>query len=901
MLKRLCLIIIGVFCGFPLMGYGAERAQVMVLPFEIHAQQSMAYLKDQVPQLIQRHLERDGATIIKPDTAPAASLGKEPAIEAIRLLGSRQNADVVIWGSLTWLGQNFSLDARVLDVSIDKPPASFFSEGEGVENLPAAVKSLSDAISSRLFKREKIAEVRVVGNRRIEPDAIKRIAKTQPGDTLLAKNLSEDLKAIYAMGYFDDVRVESEDSSAGKIIVFVVKEKPTIRHIYIKGGKGFETDGSKKFPEEKKSDIKPGGLVFEDEKILKSMDIKTGSILNIYRLQSNIKRIEDMYKEKNYHNVKVSYSIRELDNNQADLEFIIDEGEKVLIKEIRFVGNNVYSDKQLKKIMKTSEKGFWSWLTSSGDLKTEDLNQDAELLTSFYHNSGYIQAKIGEPAIEFKDNWIYITVKIDEGQRFKVGKVQILGDLLKSEEDLMKQIKITKTEYFSRQVLREDIIVIGDMYSDDGYANADIVPTIDQNAEKLLVNITYTISKGNLVYFEGIRITGNTKTRDKVIRRELEVYEQELFSGKKLKRGIRNLNRLDYFEDVKVNTAKGSEPDKMLLEIDVKEKPTGTFSFGGGYSTVENMFVVGSVAQRNLFGRGQLLRLKAELGGRTTRYDLSFTEPWLFDIPLSAGFDLYNQYRDYDSYNLASVGGAVRFGYPVYDYTRMYLTYSYDISDLTELSDTASSYFRQMAGKHTSSSITPAIRYDSRDKVFNPTEGTNAGISVEYAGDFLGGDIGFTKYQGDAGRYFPLFWNTVGLLHAKAGYVSQHEGALLPPYDRFYLGGINSIRGFSWDELSPRDANGDAYGGNKFVQFNVEYIFPLVKDIGLMGVVFYDTGNLYDDNQDIDLGNMRQTAGFGVRWYSPLGPIRVENGFILDPKPGESQSGRWEFTMGQAF
>ncbi len=902
MLKRLCLIIIGILCGFPVMGFGAERVQVMVLPFEIHAQQNLEYLKDQVPQLIQRHLERDGATIVKPDIAPATALGKEPAIEAIRLLGSQKSADVVIWGSLTWLGQNFSLDARMVDVSSDKSPASFFSEGEGVENLPGAVKSLSDAISSRLFKREKIAEVRVSGNRRIEPDAIKRIAKTQPGDSLLAKNLSEDLKAIYSMGYFDDVRVESEDSSAGKIIIFIVKEKPTIRHIYIKGGKDIREPGAKKFKEEENEAlVKPSTLVFEDEKILKSMDIKTGSILNIFKVQSNIKRIEDLYKEKNYHNVKVTYTIREQDNNQADLEFIIDEGKKILIKEIRFVGNQAYPDKKLKKIMKTSEKGFWSWLTSSGDLKSEDLNQDAELLTSFYHNSGYIQAKVAEPIIEYKDNWIYITIKIDEGQRFKVGKVQIYGDLLKSEADLMKEIKITKEEYFSRQVLRDDIIIIGDLYSDEGYANADVVPNIDQDSEKLIVDITYTISKGSLVYFEGIRISGNTKTRDKVIRRELDIYEQELFSGKKLKRGIRNLNRLDYFEDIKVNTAKGSEPDKMLLEIDVKEKPTGTFSFGGGYSTVENMFVVGSVAQRNLFGRGQLLRLKAEIGGRTTRYDLSFTEPWLFDIPLSAGFDLYNQYRDYDSYKLTSVGGAVRFGYPVYDYTRAYITYGYDISDLTELSDTASSYFKQMAGKHTTSSITPSIRYDSRDKAFNPTEGSNSGLSVQYAGDFLGGDIGFTKYQGEVGRYFPLFWSTVGFLHAKAGYVEQHEGALLPPYERFYLGGINSIRGFSWDELSPRDENGDAYGGNKFVQFNVEYIFPLIKDIGLMGVVFYDTGNLYDNNQDIDLGNMRQTTGFGIRWYSPLGPIRLENGFILDPKPGESQSGRWEFTMGQAF
>ncbi len=900
MLKRLCYIIIGILCGFPVMVFGAERIQVMVLPFEIHAQQNLEYLKDQVPELIQRHMERDGATIVKPEPASAAP-GKGLTVEAVRQLGSQKSADVVIWGSLTWLGQNFSLDARMVDVATDKPQASFFSEGEGVENLPAAVKSLSDAISSRLFKRDKIAEIRVAGNKRIEQDAVKRIVKTQPGDTFLPKKLSEDLKAIYSMGYFDDVRVESEDSSAGKIIIFVVKEKPTIRHIYIKGGKDSQNIGGKTFKEEQTEDIvKPSNLIFDDEKILKSLDIKPGSIANTFKIQSNIKRIEDMYKEKNYHNVKVSYTLREQENNQVDLEFAIDEGKKVLIKEIRFEGNQAYSDKKLKKIMKTTEKGFWSWITSSGDLKTEDLNQDVELLTSFYSNNGYIQAKVGEPIVEFKDNWIYITIKIDEGKRYKVGTVRIAGDLLKPEAEMMKLIKIPKEEYFSRQVLRDDITVIGDLYSDDGYAYADVVPNIDQDNEKLLVNITFTISKGNLVYFEEIRIAGNTKTRDKVIRRELDFYEQELFSGKKLKRGIRNLNRLDYFEDVKVNTPKGSEPDKMILDIDVKEKPTGTFSFGGGYSSIENLFVVGAISQRNLFGLGEVLQLKAQIGSVTQRYVLSFTEPWLFDIPLSAGFDIYDQIRNYTTYNVNSVGGDVRFGYPVFDYTRLYLSYAYDVSDMTDLTfdPTASDFWKSMVGQHTTSSITPSIRYDSRDKAINPTEGTNASLSVEYAG--LGGDVGYTKYVGEAGRYFPLFWSTVGFLHAKAGYVSQHEDALLPPWQRFYLGGINSLRGFTWDELSPKDQYGNDIGGDKFVQFNVEYIFPLIKDVGLMGVAFYDTGNLYDNGQDIDLGNLRQSAGVGIRWYSPMGPIRLENGWVLDVKPGEASS-RLEFTMGQAF
>ncbi len=872
MFKMLCIIVIGII--FPFTDSGAQQVKVMVLPFEIHAQQSLEYLKNQIPQLIQHHLERDGAMIVKHDL-PAP---KEPLQEAMRSHAAKRGADVVISGSLTWLGQNFSLDARLIDFQSDKQEGVFFAEGEGIENLPAAVKTLSNTISSRLFKREIISDIRVIGNKRIEQDAIRRVARVQPGDVFLPKNLSEDLKSIYAMGYFDDVRVESEDSSTGKIVNIIVKEKPTIRLI-----------------------VPKGNLAYDNEKILQSLDIKTGSILNVIRIQSNIRRIENLYKEKNYHNVKVAYNIKEIDSNQADLEFDIDEGKKILIKEIRFEGNRAYEDKKLKKMLKTSEKGFFSWITSSGDMKSEDLSQDVEILTSFYHNSGYIQAKVGEPIVDFKDNWIFINFKIDEGKRFKVGEVKITGELLQSEAELLKKVKINKEEYYNRQVLRNDIMALGDVYSDEGYAFADIAPVIDQDTQKQIINVTYSITKGNPVYFETIKISGNTKTRDKVIRRELMVYEQELFSGKQLKRGIRNLNRLDYFEDVKVDTNKGSDPDKMVLEIEVKEKPTGTFSIGGGYSSIENFFAIGSVTQRNLFGRGQILQFKAEFGGRTTRYNISFTEPWLFDIPLSAGIDLYSQKRNYDTYDLASTGGGVRFGYPVYDFTRAYLSYGYDVSDLTNLSETASSYFKALAGKHTKSSLTPAIVYDSRDKIFNPTEGSYHLLSFEYAGSFLGGDIGFNKYILDMGRYFPLFWKTVGFLHARAGYLQQHSGYLLPPYERFYLGGINSLRGFDWRDLSPVDSNNDKIGGDKFVQFNAEYIFPLIRDVGLMGVLFYDTGNVYDNHQSIDLGTLRQSAGFGIRWYSPMGPIRLENGFIINPKPGESKSGRWEFTMGQAF
>jgi outer membrane protein insertion porin family len=701
--------------------------------------------------------------------------------------------------------------------------------------------------------------------------------KTSTGDIYVSKNLTKDLKSIFSMGYFDDVKIEAEDGAKGKIITFRVKEKPTIRVIHIKGNR-----------------------VFDDEDIMENIDIKTGSILNMFQINSNIERIEQLYRNKNYHNVKTAYKINNLEHNQADLEFVIEEGEKIRIKRILFEGNKNYSSKKLRKMMKSSEKGFFSWLTSSGELNKEDLSQDIVKISAFYHNNGYIQARIGEPQVEYKDNWIDITIKIFEGIQFKVGEVDIEGDIILPKEELRKNIKINKEEFYNREVVRNDVLLITDIYSDEGYAYAEISPRIKEDPEQSKVNITYTIKKGKQVYFEKIIIAGNTKTRDKVIRRELRAYEQELYSGKKLKQGVRNLHRLDFFEDIKVNTSKGSSDDKMILNIDVSEKPTGMLSFGGGYSNVESLFAMAAISQKNLFGRGQTLQLKAQLGGQTTRYTLSFTEPWLFDIPLSAGIDLYNWEVEYDTYDKDSQGIGFRFSYPVFNFTRAYLSYVFDISDVNNIDEVyASNLVKDSEGTNTKSSISTSLKYDSRDRIFNPTKGSEHSISVQYAG--LGGDIGFTKYLAETGWYFPLFKSTVGFLHGRTGYVNRNSGKKLLDYDRFYLGGMNSLRGFDWRDVSPTDENGDKVGGNKFVQFNVEYLIPLIKKAGLIGVIFYDTGDVYANGENVSLGNLRESAGYGFRWYSPLGPIRLENGYILDPKEDENKGGRWEFTMGTAF
>lgn len=877
MFRKRSLLIIVLLFFFPKTACPVGNISVIVLPFKIHTIQKSAYLKDEILAAITKHLKQEGVVVLTPKSLTDVILEKATqSLGSIRSLGIENGADYVIWGSLTMLGRKFSLDAKMVKSFEEVAPYVFIKEGQGIENLPGAVKQISRDMEMKLFKREKVVSVVITGNKRIEDDAIKRIIKTKPGDIYLSKSLSEDLKAVYAMGYFDDIRIESEETPNGKKIIFNVKEKPTIRVIHIKGNK-----------------------VYKEDKIKENLTIKVGSILNPSKVQNNVKRIEELYKEKNYHNVEVTYKIHQLKHNQADLEFDINEGKKVLIKSIKFEGNHAYTDKQLKKLMRTSEKNFLSLVTSSGDLKMENLEQDVAILTAFYYNHGYIQARVGEPQVEYKGKWIYITIKIDEGSRFKVGKVDMAGDLIIPKNELMKKLKITHETYYNRESVRNDILTLTDIYSNAGYAYAEISPRIEKNFDELKVNIIYDIKKGKQVYFEKIIIEGNDKTRDKVIRRELSVYEQGLYSGQELKKSITNLHRLDYFEDIKVNTEKGSTDDSMVLKIDVTEKPTGTISFGAGYSSVENIFGTASVSQRNLFGRGQTLEVQAQIGSATQLYKINFTEPWLFDIPLTAGFDLYNWDTTYPSYDKNSNGGGLRFGYPVYSFTRLTFGYNYENADITNIADDAAQSIKDLKGTNITSSITTTLTYNSKNRRINPTRGSKNILVLEYAG--LGGNIGFTKIVGETGWYFPLFKETVGFLHGRAGFVTQNSDKTLPDYERFYLGGMNSIRGFDWRGIYVLDDEGDIIGGDKFIQFNAEYIVPLLKTQGLVGLVFYDTGNVYNNGQSIDFGDLRSSVGFGVRWFSPMGPIRLEYGYRIQPMPDQEKGGQFGFAMGAAF
>jgi len=848
---------------------------VVMMPISIHAPADMAYLRGEIPEAMRQQFAEDGANARVLDAETAAEWSKTGGTDAdFARMALQTGADYVVTGSLTWIGQDFSLDMRLLPSTGGRPARVFTAVGKGVENLPGTVKRLARDMGLALFRRDKITDIVVEGNQRIETDAIRRVIKQKPGDVFIAKNAAEDLKAVYGMGYFEDVQIQSEREPDGIRLVFKVTEKPTVRSIQL-----------------------TGNVVFDTDEMKKSLTLKKGSILNIFTVRNDVRRIEDMYKEKNYHNIKVDFKLLPQKNNQVDVEYIIEEGSKILIKKILFTGNSAFSEKQLKGELSTSEKSFLSWITSAGDLNQDILGQDSAKLTAFYHNNGYIRARVGEPQVDFEEDGIVVTFKINEGPRFKLGKIDFSGDLILPKDELMKKLKITKDVFYNRETLRTDVLALSDLYSDEGYAYADISPKVDQDNEKLLANITFQIDKGRQVYFESIQISGNTKTRDKVIRRELRVYEEELYSGTRLKRGIRNLNRLDYFENVKVDTAKGSADDKMRMDVEVKEKNTGAFTFGAGYSTAEDAFLTASIRERNLFGRGQTLGVQGMVGSKTQRYSVSFTEPWLFDTPLSAGVELYKWDYEFDEYNKDSIGGKLRFGYPLYEYVRGNLTYTLDLTDIRSVEDDAAPSIKNDEGEHLKSSISPLIRYDSRDQTFNAKEGSVHSIEYEFAG--LGGDVGFNKVIVDSGWYFPV-WKLVFVPHGRAGYVNQLPGWDLPDYEKFYLGGMNSVRGADRNDLAPKQ-DGQPVGGEKFLQGNFEVKFPLVEEAGVFGLIFLDIGMVGLEGETPKLGNLRKSAGPEIRWLSPIGPIRIAYGFILDPQEGDSHNGAWEFSVASSF
>ncbi len=865
---------------------GAQAAKlsdrIAILPFKVHTLQPMEHLAEGLQDMMTSRLAGEGFGVLDPAVVNKSELARIRLadIDTVRKVGKVNEVDWVIGGSLTQIGERISVDLTIVPTSAEKRPFSLFAIGDRMDELTRIIERLSTNVGNRIKGVVQIQSLSVTGNKRIEADAILAAIESQTGAFFDPETLDRDLKAVYEMGFFDDVQIEAEDGPSGKVVTFRVSEKPSIAKISFKGNKKIK-----------------------QEDLMKVVGIKKYAILSRKDIKDSIERLTDHYHQQGYYNVQVKERIEDLPNNEVALIYQITEGGKVYVSNILFVGNVKFEDDDLKDLMKTSEKGFFSFITGSGQLDRKELESDVAKIKSFYHNNGYIKAQVGEPDVSYeRDKGLIITVTISEGPQYSISKVSLEGDIIRDTDQLYSELKIAQGMIYNREVIRADILRLNEIYADEGYAFADISPQIKEDDRKHTAEITYRISKGKKVKFERIEIRGNERTRDKVIRRELLVVEGGYFSGQRLKRSGQNLHRLGFFDEAEVNTRKGSTDEEMILDISVKERQTGMLSFGGGYSSVEKTIGILQVSEMNLFGRGQSLSAKASLSTISTRYTISFTEPWLFGKPLSAGIDVYDWEYEYDEYTKDSVGGKLRFGFPLgFEYTTGSISYIYDDAEITDILETAAEAIKEMEGRNVTSSMTFGAIRDSRDRRFNATRGSVNALSVEYAGGALGGDNYFTKYRARSAWFFPFFWDSAFSVQGRWGYVEQRPGGKLPVYEKFRIGGMNTVRGFDYGAISPVDpATGDKIGGEKMMVYNIEWRFPLVKEQGVMGVLFFDAGNVFTKEEDVTFKGIRTGAGWGIRWYSPAGPLRLEYGINLDPKPGEPSS-NWEFTIGTPF
>ena len=854
----------------------ANRGSMAVLPFQIHSMKPMGALNEGLQTMLSARMGEMGFKMVNPrivNLSPQA-FSKSTETAALVRLGIDLDVKWIVAGSLTRIGSRASIDLKVVNVLQERPPFNVYVVSDDIDEMSGTMRRVAVTIDDRVTGVPQIDSIHVVGTARIEKAAVLAAINSQPGDRLDYKKLDNDLRNIYKMGFFNDVKMETESGPTGMVVTFSVVEKPSVGKIVFSGNDEID-----------------------DEDLQKELGINLYSILDNNEIRQSINRLREVYKDKGYYNAEVKEATEPLPNNEVMLTYTIDEHDKVYIEEIRFVGNKHFTGKQLRKIMETSEKWFLSWITKAGVLDEKMLEFDIHKLTSFYHNQGYIKAKVGEPKVVYDDalKGLIVTIEIDEGPQYSVGEVVVEGELIKPADELLLRTNIGKSDVFNREIVRNDILALRDVYADEGFAYAEVRPIIKEDGENHKARITYDISKGQKVRFERITITGNTHTRDKVIRRELKVIEGEYFSGRKLKRSTANLQRLGFFEDVQIKTKKGSRDDLMKLDIDVKEKGTRTFSVGAGYSAEYSGFVMFQVADENFFGYGQKLQATARLGGTNTEFDIRFVEPWLFDKPLALGADIYKFSQEYDDYSRDSLGLAVSLGFPlIFDYTRGNVRYGYDDANISDVAGDASQSLKDMTGRNVTSSMTFTVKRDSRDKMWNTSKGSiNEGL-IQFAG--LGGDEKFTKYRARTAWFFPMFWSTVFMVQGRWGFI-QDRGKL-SVFQKFFLGGINTVRGFDYNTISPVDpVSGDYIGGNKMMCYNVEYTFPLLKEQGITGLVFIDAGNVFSEDESWTFSGIRRSAGGGVRWYSPIGPLRLEYGVNLDPQGNES-SGKFEFSVG---
>lgn len=719
-----------------------------------------------------------------------------------------------------------------------------------------------------------VSRIVVQGNTRVEAETVESYMTIQPGRSFSAADVDESLKTLFATGLFTDVKI----AQRGGTLVVTVTENPLIGQISFEGNKRIK-----------------------DKALADVIQSKERAVLTQARVQSDVQRILEAYRRTGRFRASVEPKTIQRDNNRVDLVFEINEGTKTGVERITFIGNNAYSDGRLRDVIKTREAGFLSWLRSSDVYDPDRLNADQESLRRFYFRHGYADFRVISAVADLdrEQNVFFVTFTIDEGERYTFGEVDIDTSLAAVDPESLRGALRTHSgdRYNSLEVEKtlEDLTV---EIAKSGYAFAEVRPRVDRDFEERKINLTYFIEEGPRVYIERINVRGNDRTREYVIRRELDLSEGDAFNRVLLDQAKRRLRNLSFFKSVRTSTERGSAPDRVVINIDVEEQPTGEVSFGVGYSTSEGFLGDVSISEKNFLGRGQFVKLSAGLGESSTTYEFAFKEPYFMGRRISFGFDVYQRElndNDFRSFDEKSTGGGVNFGLPLRD-DELTLNLFYKINDreVSNVDSDASVALQDSAGTTLTSIVGYSLVHNTLDNFRLPREGSFAKFQQEFAG--VGGDAQYIRTTAEARAYTSLVtdWDLVGMLGVKGGNIFSW-GNRLKVQDQFFVGG-ETIRGFDSQGIGPRDANtDDALGGKYFFAATAESNFPLPyipQGFGLRGAVFADAGSLWDFDSEIEQAipglnvesndfNLRASVGVGLAWDSPFGPIRADFAYPL--------------------
>lgn len=869
------------------MGQGTQSEKVMIFPFKEVSKDGKVRFSNEPAAVLGGELAREGELELV-SGVPFASVIRGKKVDPNRLarIARRMGLMAIIWGNLTRLESGYSLEVSVLGRDRRKKPYFFTATGKNMEELVSRMRDLAAQIGKVVLKRPVIGKIKVEGNKRIQREAILNKLDVKEGSPFQRASLGDEIRDIYSMGYFEDVQIQAEETPQGEVdLTIVLKERPSIKEIEVEGNKVFSTD-----------------------QILDGLTTKSFSVASVEKIRRDIAKLREMYERKGYYEPKIDYEIKEISSNEAKLIFKVDEGERSWLSEIVLEGRRQLPESELKDIMSIKEKSWVWFLDDSGQMTREDLDENRIRLIAYYLNKGFMQVQVGAPRVEIDGGSVKVTYPISEGDRFQVRKIDVTGDLIMPREKLIEQLKTKPKTWFSRKDLAEDIQNLTKLYSNAGYAYADVETLQRPNDQYDFVDLTYKINKGRRVSIERVDIRGNERTRGKVIRRSLAIGEGDLYNAARIEASKKGLERMDFFEAVKIRTSAGSRPDLMNLEVEVLEKKTGSLAAGIGYSSQDGAMGNIDLKERNLFGLGIVANVRGNLSSRRNSYEGSLTYPWLFDYPLNATINGYRHETKEQHYFRESDGFGLNFGFRLYGPWSLSAGLSRDSSKL--------SGFEQVFAR---SVIDYYARYGSRaEKFLNVSENaasfsftrdTRIGSTIPVAGSKIsfgtrfsgfGGDVEFSRHFAQGVLYQKLFWKAIMKVQGNGSILVEMGGSPIPFDRRILLGGIASIRGYQYGQIGPKDRFGNIIGGDRSLFANIECLFPLLEQMNLNGVAFIDAGNAWNVDDGPFPTEVKAGAGVGIRWVSPMGPIRIEYGWKIKPEKGEAP-GAFAFAMGQLF